>query len=526
MVKRGTALRVSRDALSRFGAFYRSYLFPAIIIGATMFYIAYYLRANMAIKEYATEWQRAYKIILCIHGLALFNKVLERQPLELRILLLNVVWLFLARCITGKYTFTLDDECWWAVMLLVLFASGYFLDKKRRELLLTCITLELVVVTAVWAVVAIVTAINRESVAGFELIRVWVRLLIPIDEYIEIYTYRTIISAYYFICVGLILYKCFFVKTVWWRVLAAVYFPLSFMGIALQDCRVISVCYCLLIGMPIVARIFKSAFLGKMRRQRVVFAGCWLVCVGLLFVSLGFCARVILDYAGTPLVIPTPAASSTPAPKSTEGSPTSVVASRAVSATNVVARLVGSTATASASVKAVQGSQGEQSHVRGSWWDISRLSGRTQVWRATIPTLLDNKRMAIFGQSEKKAMKAINAHVVHDTEKKVTFGHMHNVLLQQLVVAGIPGFLLFVALLIVIIRRVASAFRSFNCVEVSETQVLGLLLALLILYGMTEPLLCHRLAIANVFFCVGAGVLVAKASEKESVQNSDTGLSC
>ena len=115
---------------------------------------------------------------------------------------------------------------------------------------------------------------------------------------------------------------------------------------------------------------------------------------------------------------------------------------------------------------------------------------------------------------------------MRDTEDEVTFGHMHNVLLQQLVVAGVPGFMLFVVLLVAILRRVVDVFLAFNCIEINGTQVLGLVLALLILYGMAEPLLCHRVAVANIFFCVGAGMLVAKAYEKEGEQSADMGLSC
>ena len=432
MNKRSTVLRVGREALSRAGAFYRSYLFPAIVIGATMFYLANILRSDMSMKDHATEWQRAYKIVMCIHGLALFNKVLEKRPLELRILFLNVVWLFLARCITEKYTLKVNDECWWAIVLLLSFASGYFLDKKRRELLLTCITLELVAVTAVWGAVAIVTAINRVSVVGFELIKILVRNIVPLDEYVQIYTYRTIISAYYFICAGMVLYKCILTKAVRWRVVAVIYLPLSFVAIALQDCQSISVCYCLLLGMFIFIAVFKRTLLGKLRRRRLVFSGCWLLCAVLLFASLGLCHNVFLERIGAHFEIPKPAASAA------SSAPAPVAASKVMTIAAIMPGPIDSRLITAEAVPTAQKNKASEPRTRGSLQSILSLSGRTSIWSATIPTLRDNKKMVIFGQPEAKAMKAINAHIVYETGK-VRFDHMHNTLLQQLVVAGIPG---------------------------------------------------------------------------------------
>ena len=56
--------------------------------------------------------------------------------------------------------------------------------------------------------------------------------------------------------------------------------------------------------------------------------------------------------------------------------------------------------------------------------------------------------------------------------------------------------------------------------EISETQILGLLLALFMIYGIAEPLLSHRIPLVSVFFCVSAGVLVAKTSEKRKAVQS------
>lgn len=96
-------------------------------------------------------------------------------------------------------------------------------------------------------------------------------------------------------------------------------------------------------------------------------------------------------------------------------------------------------------------------------------------------------------------MKIINA------ELTVSHPHMHNVLMQQLVIAGVPGVLLYAAFLLYLLWHAAESFRRRGGKDGTVRMILAGLLISLMAYGMLEPLLSPRTPVVTILFLLIAG---------------------
>ena len=86
---------------------------------------------------------------------------------------------------------------------------------------------------------------------------------------------------------------------------------------------------------------------------------------------------------------------------------------------------------------------------------------------------------------------------------------MHNILFQQLMTTGVPGFAIYCLFLLLLLKRIALAFFRKGRESTSERQMLGALLLALLVYGVFEPLLCQSIPVPSLLFCLTAGLLIS-----------------
>lgn len=84
------------------------------------------------------------------------------------------------------------------------------------------------------------------------------------------------------------------------------------------------------------------------------------------------------------------------------------------------------------------------------YWGQDLLSGRIEVWKATIQTMRDQPLKLLIGNSVCDPMLEVNEKLVPWNH---AYGHCHNMLLMVLNENGIPGLLLILFLVIMALRR-------------------------------------------------------------------------
>ena len=109
-------------------------------------------------------------------------------------------------------------------------------------------------------------------------------------------------------------------------------------------------------------------------------------------------------------------------------------------------------------------------------------------------------------------MKPINKQI--NGELPYVVAHMHNMLLQQLLMAGVPGFLIYFLLLLSLTVRILKCWFRKEDKSGEETLALGIALTGAMLYGMFEPLLCDNKPFMSVIFCILTGCFVGELSDR------------
>ena len=81
--------------------------------------------------------------------------------------------------------------------------------------------------------------------------------------------------------------------------------------------------------------------------------------------------------------------------------------------------------------------------------------------------------------------------------------------------AGVPGLAIYCLFLLSLLKRIASALCHKEDENFPGQQMLGALLAALLVYSVFEPLLCMMLPIPTLLFCLSAGLLMNEERRSE-----------
>lgn len=152
---------------------------------------------------------------------------------------------------------------------------------------------------------------------------------------------------------------------------------------------------------------------------------------------------------------------------------------------------------------------------RALFENLSTLQGRTYVWSAAIRALAAEPRLLFTGSSPLFVMDAVNPYV-EQLYGGVPFVHLHSIVFQTLVAFGLPGLLLFGALIAYILFH---AIRLFFCGRASCSlceRTLPLLLFYCLAVDMMETFLSFSdvMRYSNPWFFLVGGYVVFLSSTR------------
>ena len=145
-------------------------------------------------------------------------------------------------------------------------------------------------------------------------------------------------------------------------------------------------------------------------------------------------------------------------------------------------------------------------------YTVGKLSGRSAIYKSVLPALKAEPRRILIGKLSHKVMDY--AHTVLD----YPYFHIHNYLLQVLLLTGLPGFLLVLAFSVLLVIRCVRLFFS----EAALTEKLLVLpISGIFMYGMLETILFTDSAdqraltdFRELFFFLLAGFVLAAYYEQ------------
>lgn len=144
----------------------------------------------------------------------------------------------------------------------------------------------------------------------------------------------------------------------------------------------------------------------------------------------------------------------------------------------------------------------QDSDSRSFLHDALTLTERTKIWEASLRLVRDDPHAALFGQAEENMMDAVNARGDYREVKQ----HMHNLVLQALVLTGIPGALILLAFVCLQLVRMVRAYFDTTGRVLQADKVLLILPATLLVYGMAEVLLNRLVGFASLSFLLAGGI--------------------
>lgn len=145
-------------------------------------------------------------------------------------------------------------------------------------------------------------------------------------------------------------------------------------------------------------------------------------------------------------------------------------------------------------------------------YTVSGLSGRLSLFKTVIPALKAEPRRILIGKLSQKVMDYTRA------VRNYPYYHIHNYLLQVLLLTGVPGFLLVLAFSLLLVYRCIRLFFSTGALS---DRLLILPLTGILMYGMLETILFTDSAdqraltdFRELFFFLVAGIVLAAYYEQ------------
>lgn len=134
--------------------------------------------------------------------------------------------------------------------------------------------------------------------------------------------------------------------------------------------------------------------------------------------------------------------------------------------------------------------------------DLSTFTLRTKIWKAVIPAIKDRPATALIGTLTKTMIEPIRQYA------GVEANHMHNYLLQTLMLMGIPGLLLVAAVSVLIVVKALRIFFNDDGRVPFEAKLLVLPVAAIMLDFMLEAGLFTTADLRCLSFYIFAGLLL------------------
>ena len=152
--------------------------------------------------------------------------------------------------------------------------------------------------------------------------------------------------------------------------------------------------------------------------------------------------------------------------------------------------------------------------VRDLRTSITNVSRRSDIYKSAIPAIRDEPLRLLIGKYSSKVMDGPRRYL------EFPYFHMHNFLLQTLMLTGVIGFLLAAAFSLLLAVRMIRLFFSTDPRAVLDIKLLTLPVSGILIYGMFETILFTQSAddraftdFRELFFFLLAGIVLAYSYE-------------
>ena len=430
------------------------------------------------------RWNDLYnsygKILIIAMAAIYFFKCGFKGCIEVKLVVLYTAWLFITRLLnTDLYLQNELDLVISRVLCCVFLAVGLLLEGKEREKLLD-------VVIAISGLFFFVSALLGlyACVFGVYLYIPPENVVFGIDNtyMINTYTYivawesnRTIAAVWFYLGWCMMAYEFFHCKNKLWRVPICIAWFIFHLTLAFCFCRSLMLAVCVNVGMLLILLGIKYIKAKKL--------------------AVKVLAIVLITVISLPITY-----------KSFE-----VLRTGTAAVYNMLDTDIERIADKYMAESFVEGSKDGQSFEdpRDLKTSVSNVSNRGEIYTSVIPTLKADPMRMLIGKYSSKIMDIPNLF------QSYPYFHMHNFLLQVLMLTGIVGFALVLAFTVLMVLRMIRFFFSQHSDARMDIKVLTLPLSGIFIYGMFEIILFTASAderaltdFRELFFFLLAGIFL------------------
>ena len=504
---------------------WRERILPGAAFFAILYEFTFFLVQPMLPKAIFQSFAATRPAAFVCEGLLLLGVLLSREK-NRSFLLLNACWLLITRCFLSDLGASAQISIQLTILFVCFFHCFAFLGKKQRDLLYALITLELTGLLTLWALFGIVTAITGRPTA-YNGISFSIETTEPLLVFISFFGIHRNLAATYYVCAAaMLLYHCGKTNAFRWKGLTFLFLPLAFCAIAIQHSRSNYLAFALLLGLILV-----GSFTQLKRWPRGLAGNAAAICALVLSVTVVFMS---MGAASDGMSALSQAKQETPPAETRAGEePDAEIEAPAVFSGSgntpgdspATAELSGSGNTpgdspAPAEFSGSGNTPGNSpaltglSDTRNTIADSLTLTGRTEIWMAGLLTIRENPSIALTGQPVESIMTRVNQILESITTRgdqivDHPYTHMHNALMQQLMMSGVPGMVICCLFILSLLKKIVLDV-CYRRKKKGVMQPLAALLLALLVYGMFEPLLYKGVAVSSLLFCLSAGLLDAE----------------
>ena len=398
---------------------------------------------------------------------------------ELWLLAAYCAWMLITRVINRD--FTLFASLYFSALCVGIFAAGAYLTGEQRRKLLDCFCAILGGYLFVLSVLGLLVWFGGEDAFPWLASFINVNPLYAVQDIAFFQTVHNMSASWFAVAFFLLAYEWTACENHLWRIPIAINMALMLVMISLLHCRSIQVATSVGVGMLAVLAVLPRLRGKSIPIQAAVIVFAAVLGLLLCFKGTGVCADVcakglkvsqndLRDYE-------------------------QIHAQALKDAKETELPEQGRETPEAPSVPA-------SSDTRNFLHDALTLTERTNIWQASLRLVRDDRKVALFGQAEENMMDAVNARGDYVEVKQ----HTHNMVVQALVLTGIPGALLLAAFAVLqLVRMVRFYFAPPETAETAD-KVLVVFLAVMLLYGMAEVLLSRLVGFASLSFLLVSGI--------------------
>ena len=430
------------------------------------------------------RWNDLYnsygKILIIAMAAIYFFKCGFKGCIEVKLVVLYTAWLFITRLLnTDLYLQNELDLVISRVLCCVFLAVGLLLEGKEREKLLD-------VLIAISGAFFLITALMGlfASVFGVYFYIPPEDVVFGIDSTFFSNTFpyivawgsnRTIAAVWFYLGWCMMAYEFFHCKNKLWRVPICIAWFIFHLTLAFCFCRILMLAVCVNVGMLLILLGIKYIKAKKLAVKVLVI--------------------VLITVISLPITY-----------KSFE-----VLRTGTAAAYNMLDTDIERIADEYMAKSFVEGSKDGQSFedTRDLKTSVSNISNRGEIYASVIPTLKADPMRLLIGKYSSKIMDIPNLF------QSYPYFHMHNFLLQVLMLTGIIGLALVLAFTVLMVVKMIRFFFSQHPDATMDIKVLTLPLSGIFIYGMFEIILFTASAderaltdFRELFFFLLAGIFL------------------